>query len=142
MSNRSDTRLFADIAPGEFVTALVSGRPTLCLKVERIGKEHVSHYLIPLDPLEDRSSLALICVDPAGETVPEGGIALVFDEIDEIGGPEPGDVFVCRFGTFLKVIDDPRAQRVHAYVDVETGLLRPRMERDVERRLTWRVRRG
>lgn len=136
-----DSRNAIDIAPGSFVTATVGGRRTLCLKVDRVGKEHTNHYLVPLEPVDDRRALALIYIDPEHEMVAVEGVSFAF--ADAVSGfvPEVGDAFSCAAGVFIKVIDDPQAQRMHAYVDINTGMLRPRMERHAERILDWSISR-
>ncbi|MDA8230839.1 MAG: hypothetical protein M0006_05825 [Magnetospirillum sp.] len=130
-----------DIAAGSFVAATIAGRRTLCLKVDRVGKEHTNHYLVPLDPVDDRRSLALVYIDPEDEMTAVDGISFAF--ADEVSGfvPEVGDAFSCAAGVFLKVIDDPQSQRMHAYVDIATGMLRARMDRHAERILSWSVSR-
>ncbi|MBI5165642.1 MAG: hypothetical protein HY985_17285 [Magnetospirillum sp.] len=125
------------VAAGSFVMAdLESGR-TLCLKVERISREHVNHYLVPLDPLGDRRGLMLIYVDPERMVTVRRGIALVLAETAAPAQPEVGDIFVTPRGPHLKVKDDPRAEKVFAYVELATGQVRPRMERDILHLLAW-----
>jgi hypothetical protein len=55
--------------------------------------------------------------------------------------PEIGDMFANAQGAMLKVKDVTLSQRMFAYVDVATGQVRPRMERGIERLLTWSVSR-
>lgn len=131
----------SSVAAGSFVAVVVDGRRTLCLKVDRIGKEHVNHYLVALDPLDDRRCLGLIPLDPETETFRVEGVSFRFADGEDGRIPEVGDAFACPAGVFLKVLDDPRAQRLHTYVELATGLLRPRMERSVSRTLDWSLNR-
>lgn len=130
-----------EIAAGSFVYAILDGRRTLCLKAERIGKEHINHYLVPLDPMGDRRALALVYIDPNEELAAVDGVSFTFDDGAAATAPEVGDMFLNPFGAMLKVTDDPRAQRLFAYVEIATGQVRPRMERHVERLLEWSISR-
>ncbi len=131
----------ADVAAGTFVAATLDGRRTLCLKVDRIGKDHVNHFLVPLDPVDDRRKLALVYTDPDTRVTVVEGVSFAFADAAADLAPEVGDAFSSPFGVYLKVIDRPLSQRMHAYVDVATGLLRPRMERHVDRLLEWSIQR-
>lgn len=135
------TRPAHEIAPGSFVKAEIGGRPTLCLKVERVGKEHTNHFLVPLDPLDDRRALALVYIDPQEDLAPVDGVAFAFADGPEETAPLVGDMFANPHGAMLKVIDDPRAQRLYAYVDVASGQVRARMERNIHHLLHWSVAR-
>lgn len=135
------TRPAFEIAAGSFVNATVDGRRTLCLKAERAGKEHTNHFLVPLDPVDDRRRLTLIYVDPNEEVAPVDGIAFAFADGPEQTAPDVGDAFLNPAGKLLKVMDDPRSQRLHCYVDLATGMVRPRMERHIQRLLAWSVSR-
>jgi hypothetical protein len=130
-----------DIAAGTFVSIDRDGVRTVCLKVERIGKEHTNHFLIPLEPLADRQALALFYIDPEQSLVPVDGFSLVFEDGPVRTVPEFGDAFSNRQGVMLKVRDDAKSQRFCAYVDLKTGLVRPRMEHGIQRLLHWRVQR-
>ncbi len=129
------------VAAGTFVAAILDGRRTLCLKVDRIGKDHVNHFLVPLDPLADRRRLALVYTDPDTAVTVVEGVSFAFTDAAAEVAPEVGDAFSSPFGVYLKVIDRPLSQRMHAYVDVATGLLRPRMERHIGRLLDWSIQR-
>ena len=130
-----------EITAGSFVAATLGGRRTLCLKAERVGKEHTNHFLVPLDPVDDRRRLALVYIDPNEELMPVDGIAFAFEDGAEETAPEIGDAFLNPAGPLLKVIDDPRSQRMHCYVDLSTGMVRARMERNIHRLLGWSVSR-
>lgn len=126
-----------EIAAGNFVYATVAGHRTLCLKAERLGKEHVNHFVVPLDPPAPR----LVYVDPNDEMVPVDGVGLAFHDGPQGVAPQVGDVFLNDTGTMMKLEDDPQSQRMHCYVDLGTGQVRPRMERHIQRLLNWSVSR-
>lgn len=130
-----------EIPAGSFVAASVAGRRTLCLKAERVGKEYINHFLVPLDPLDDRADLALVYIDPNEELAPVEGIGFTLADGPEMVAPQVGDMFVVPAGSLLKVKDDPRSQKMFAYVDIATGAVRPRMEREIRRLLDWSLAR-
>lgn len=136
-----ETRAAYDVAAGSFVAVDFDGRRVLCLKAERVGKEHINHFLVPLEPVDDRKALALVYIDPDHKLAPVEGVSFVFDDGAEDTAPEIGDVFLNPFGALLKVLDDPHSQRLHAYVDITTGQVRTRMERHIHRLLVWRMQR-
>ncbi|HSV29936.1 MAG TPA: hypothetical protein VLL76_10265 [Candidatus Omnitrophota bacterium] len=128
-----------EIAAGSFVAAMLDGRRTLCLKAERLGKEHTNHFLVPLDPVDDRARLALLYIDPNQELVQVDGVHLDFQDGPSETAPVVGDAFINDSGTMLKLLDDPHSQRLHCYVDLTTGMVRARMERQIRRLLSWSV---
>ncbi len=126
------------IKPGSFVTAEIAGVPVLCLKVERHGRDYVNHYLIPMGPDGDRRALALVYVDPDQPLVPVDGPALALGETST-AFPDVGDAFATPKGPHLKLRDDAKAQKVFAYVELATGLIRPRMDRQTQGVVAWKV---
>lgn len=130
-----------EISAGSFVSAMLDGRRILCLKAEREGKEHVNHFIVPLDPVDDRRALALVYVDPNDELTPMDGFCLSFENGPAETAPQVGDVFLNPAGAVMKLNDDPRSQRMHCYVDLATGQVRARMERHIERLLLWSISR-
>lgn len=136
-----ETKPAYDIAAGTFVAAELDGRRTLCLKAERVGKEHINHFLVPLDPVGERRALKLWYIDPEEPLMPVEGVSLAFADGAENTPPDVGDAFLNAAGTLIKVIDDPRSQRMHAYVDLATGQVRARMEHSIRRLLDWQVQR-
>jgi hypothetical protein len=124
------------VPPGSIVTAPLDGITGPCLKVERPARDYVNHYLVPLTG--ERSHLALIYIDPELMLEPLNGAALVLGT-EGVGHPETGDVFRTPKGTFLKVLDEPKAQKVFAFVDLATGLVRPRMDRHAGDVVGWRI---
>lgn len=129
------------IKPGSFVTAEIAGGLVLCLKVERHGRDYVNHYLIPLESNGDRRLLTLVYTDPDHPLTPVDGAALAFGETST-AFPDVGDAFVTPKGIHLKLRDEPKAQKVFAYVDLATGLIRPRMDRQTQGVIGWSVTRG
>jgi len=136
-----DPRPAFEIAAGTFVTVEAAGGRSLCLKAERVGKEHVNHFLVPLEPLDEPTALSLRYIDPELALVPVDGVGLAFADGPARTEPDVGDIFANRLGLFLKIRDDAHSQRLFAYVDVRSGLIRARMERGIERLLRWRVQR-
>lgn len=127
-----------DIAPGRFVTAEINGVTVLCLKTERSGRDYTNHYLIVLDPAPEYGTLALIYLDPDHPLTVIDDRVFSFAE-GKAGLPEIGDAFATLMGPHLKVQDEPKAQKVFAYVDMTTGLIRPRMERHAKTVLSWSI---
>ena len=128
------------IAPGSFVTANLGGIPTLCLKVERHGRDFINHYLIALDPAPDRRTLTLVYLDPDQDLAVAEGAALILGEVTP-AFPDVGDVFATPKGAYLKLRDEPKAQKVFAHVELATGLIRPRMDRQTQGVMSWTVTR-
>ncbi|MGE5545537.1 MAG: hypothetical protein ACM33T_01465 [Solirubrobacterales bacterium] len=130
-----------EINAGSFVYFEVAGRRTLCLKVEREGKDHTNHFLVPLDPLDDRRTLALHYIDPEVDLVPVDGVTLDVAEGAAKVAPEVGDMFLNHVGAMLKVLDGYQSQRLYSYVDVTRGTVKPRMEHHIQHLLHWAVTR-
>ncbi len=128
------------VSPGSFVTASLGGIPTLCLKVERHGRDFINHYLIALDPLADRRGMGLVYLDPDQELAVVEGAALVLGEL-AAAFPDVGDVFSTPKGAYLKLRDEPKAQKVFAHVELATGLIRPRMDRQTQGVMSWTITR-
>lgn len=130
-----------EIAAGSFVTQELDGVRTLCLKAERVGKEHTNHFLVPLDPRPEPGRMALRYIDPELPLTPLDGVSLAFTDGAERTPPEIGDAFANRAGLMLKVKDDAKSQRYCSYVEIATGLVRPRMEHGIIRLMDWSVQR-
>ncbi|MBL6959379.1 MAG: hypothetical protein ISR52_10390 [Rhodospirillales bacterium] len=119
-----------EIPSGNAVVHDINGTATVCWKMERLGKDYVHHYLIPLDPKAD-GELTLLYVDPE-ETIFDAQCAVVFDCPETGDDPaETGDVLVNAVGSFLKVAEDPQSQKMFAYIDLASGAVRRRQERGV-----------
>jgi hypothetical protein len=103
----------------------------VCMKAEREGADYVHHYLVPVDP-EFSEEARLIYVDPDDELVHwDGRIHIALADDGQAAAPDVGHVFTNAAGTFLKVIDDPKSQKMFAFVDIATGEIRRRQERGV-----------
>ncbi len=140
-----------NIPGGTIVVTELEGVEVRCLKAQRIGRDYVHYYLVPLDPPpDDLRSLRLIYADPeavltvvrdaAIEIAPADPAAT--GEISAVGtrnGVEVGDVFANESGHFLKVFDTAKTERYHAYVELASGLIRARQERTIIGVFRWRL---
>jgi hypothetical protein len=136
-----------DIPCGNAVIVEEGGGTVVCLKAEREGKEYVHHYLIPLDPRRG-PDLQLIYVDPEDEVV-DCGCRVEIDPGEAVGGsdkpaPEVGDALRNADGLFLKAIEDPKSQKMFAFIDIGAGPTLGQVRRRQERALTavypgWRA---
>ncbi|RAU23317.1 hypothetical protein CU669_04045 [Paramagnetospirillum kuznetsovii] len=126
------------IASGSFVLARLDGMDTLCLKAERSGRDYTNHYLIILEPPADRDAMRLVYIDPDHDLSVIADKAFAFEPI-AAEGPGVGDAFATPQGPHLKVMDEAKAQKHFAYVDMQNGLIRPRMERHAQTVLRWTV---
>lgn len=133
-----ESRPAHEINAGQWVIAEVDGIRTLCLKAERVGKDHVNHFLVPLDPVIDRRQLRLHYLDPESPLTPTDGYHLSFTPQDS---PDvaPGDALKVDGFVWLKLRDLPSSQRLYCYVNMADGQVRPRMERGQNHPLQWQV---
>ena len=118
--------------PGAAVVIAVDGKAVVCIKAERQGKEYVHHYVVPVDP-SPGAQTKLIYVDPEDE-LRHGPGRLDFSLAGPAADgarPQVGHVLRNAAGTFLKVIEDPKSQKMFAYVDLDSGAVKSRQERDV-----------
>lgn len=108
------------------------GEATLFIKAERQGTDYIHHYLVQIDPVK-AEGLALIYIDPE-EVLVDAGCAPVFDYSNGESRPDPeiGHIFENPKGAFLKVIEDPKSQKMFAFIDITNGEVRRRQERDVK----------
>lgn len=140
-----------NIPGGTIVVTELEGVEVRCLKAQRIGRDYVHYYLVPLDPPpDDLRSLRLIYADPEAvlTVVRDAAIEIapvepaVPSEIPAVGtrhGVEVGDVFANESGHFLKVFDTAKTERYHAYVELASGQIRARQERNVSGVFRWRL---
>jgi len=129
------------VAAGQFVIAELDGKQTVCLKAERTGKDHVNHFLVPLDPVTEPRELRLHYLDPEQELRPAEGFSFNVDAAPKQAAAEVGDVLSRDGALWLKVLDDPAAQRLYCYVGLACGQIRPRMERQQYITLGWHLER-
>lgn len=126
------------IPGGRLVHVEISGERLLCLKAQRQSKDYVNHYVIPLEPLpHGRGGMALVYRDPDSPAA-EAGFALALADT-ETATAEVGQVVINAAGRFLKVFDTARTERTFCYVDLASGEVRPRQERNVTAVAGWRV---
>lgn len=118
--------------PGAAVVMAVDGVTVVCIKAERQGKEYVHHYVVPVDP-SPGAETRLIYVDPEDD-LHHGPERLEFSLAEDAGDgarPQVGHVLRNAAGTFLKVIEDPKSQKMFAYIDLDSGAVKSRQERGV-----------
>ncbi|MCW8952023.1 MAG: hypothetical protein OQJ87_05265 [Rhodospirillales bacterium] len=130
-----------EIPCGQAVVLDREGEQIVCLKTERVGKEYVHHYLVPLHPAAEPGVLSLVYIDPE-DTLTDLGFTVVFETgaPDGSDNPVPGHAFRTEKGTFLKIHEDPLAQKTFTYLDMETGALCRRQERGLSAVYTsWRA---
>jgi hypothetical protein len=122
-----------EIEPGKLIDFIIDGRKVVCLKALRRGRDFLHHYLVPLEGEGRAAGLALIYVDPEQE----------LEELDNppnlaLGSGQPGreaelgQIFANHNGCFLKVLDTDKTQRLYAYVEIKSGDVRLRQERNME----------
>lgn len=140
-----------NIPGGTIVVTELEGVEVRCLKAQRIGRDYVHYYLVPLDPPpDDLRSLRLIYADPEAvlTVVRDAAIEIApaaprdFVAEDEVPGGETvavGEVLANGSGHFLKVFDTAKTERYHAYVDLGSGMIRLRQERNIKGIFTWRL---
>jgi hypothetical protein len=136
-----------NIPGGTIVAAELNGVEVRCLKAQRIGRDYVHYYLVPLDPApEDLSGLRLIYADPEAvlKVVPD--VAIEIAPVAAADGKAPasvavavGEVLANGTGHYLKVFDTEKTERYHAYVDLGSGMIRLRQERNVTEVFRWRL---
>lgn len=134
-----ESRPAHEIDAGRLVLAELDGIRTLCLKAEREGKDHVNHFLVPLEPVAERGQLRLHYLDPEDRLQPTDGYHLTFSAGQDHPDLQPGDALEVDGSLWLKVFDLPSAQRLYCYVDMACGQVRPRMERRHSRPMQWQV---
>lgn len=123
-----------EIGGGAVVIRSTEDGHAVCLKLDRIGKEYIHHYLIVLDP-KPEGELELVYVDPE-EKLFDCFATIDFDmgeaQDAEAGAPEPGHAFENKDGHYIKVLDDPKTQKMFGFIEASSGLVRVRQERKVK----------
>jgi hypothetical protein len=110
------------------------------LKAEREGAEYTHHYLIQIHPVKP-IDLELIYIDPEENLIYWGGIP-AFDLLcsKDYKKPEIGHIFENETGTYLKVIEDPKSQKMFAFIDIRSGEVKRRQERNINTVYdTWKI---
>jgi len=123
-----------EIGCGAVVIRSTQDGHTVCLKLDRIGKEYIHHYVIVLDP-KPMGEMELVYVDPEEKLFDcFATLELEFGTAENPTNtpPEPGHAFENKDGHFIKVLDDPKTQKMFCFVEPATGLVRIRQERKLK----------
>lgn len=122
----------ADTVPsGRLVLAEVDGVTLIGLKASRRGKDHVNHYLVPLDP-RPAEPLRLRYIDYAVRVLDcTSSFAIRLEPAAGLKS-EVGQAIITAAGTFIKVYETKvEGSMAFSYVDVATGEVRRRQEQGV-----------
>lgn len=129
-----------EIGGGALVIRSTEDGHAVCLKLDRIGKEYIHHYLLVLDP-KPQGELELVYVDP------EEKLFDCFATLDmdlgeaEAVEPQPGHALENKDGQFIMAMDDPKTQKMHGFAEPASGLVRIRQNRKVKAvHPNWRAR--
>lgn len=102
------------------------------IKAERQGTEYIHHYLIQITPTPGQE-LAMIYVDPEEMLIDcDSAPRFELPEGEARDDPAIGDIFENGRGTYLKVIEDPKSQKMFAFIDITSGEVKRRQERQVK----------
>ncbi|TAN50700.1 MAG: hypothetical protein EPN26_09805 [Rhodospirillales bacterium] len=110
---------------------LVRHQGRLWLKAQRPAKDYINHYLVPS---RAEPGMALLYIDPETELEPVAAKPSFSGLSPRPQGEETqfGDLVDTASGRFIKALDIKKdGQRHSAYVDILTGEVRPRQERNV-----------
>jgi len=104
---------------------------TVFIKAERQGTDYIHHYLIQISP-QQADLTAMVYVDPEEMLVEVGGPPrFSYSGGEARDNPDIGHIFETAKGTFLKVIEDPKSQKMFAFIDIASGEVKRRQERHV-----------
>ncbi|NQV46359.1 MAG: hydroxyacid dehydrogenase [Rhodospirillaceae bacterium] len=134
------TRPAFDVPRGHAVARPGTDDGAVFIKAERQGTEYIHHYLIQVTPAPAAEAM-LIYVDPEDLLVDLGGrVSFTPGTPDEATEPAVGHIFTTAKGTYLKVTEDPKSQKMFAYIDTTTGEVKRRQERKITTvHMDWRV---
>ena len=122
-----------EIGPGAIVIRSTEDGHAVCLKLNRIGKEYIQHYVIVLDP-HPEGDMELLYIDPEEKLF--DCFATLEVKLGDAAGdedkPDVGHAFENKDGHFVKVLDDPKAQKLFGFVELNSGLVKARQERKVK----------
>ena len=110
------------------------------MKVERKGADYIHHYLVQISPLKS-IGLAMIYVDPE-VTLIDRGVIPTFELLNSeaIKKPQIGHIFENDNGTFLKVKEDPKSLKMYAFINIASGEVKRRQERNINTVYdTWQI---
>lgn len=120
-----------EIGCGAIVIRSTEDGHTVCLKLDRIGKEYIHHYVIELDP-RPQGEMKLVYVDPDDELFDCFATMDLDLGAPTDGAPDVGHAFENKDGHFIKVVDDPKSQKMFGFVEPASGLVRLRQERKLK----------
>ncbi len=136
-----------EIPRGNAVIYPHGGEVTVCLKTERQGNDYIHHYLVVMDPAPVAADgFGMIYIDPEDELI-DCGAAFTYAMTEGVARGDTrseqaavGDLFQNDDGFFLKVTDDPKSQKMFAFVNIHSGAVMGRQERGVAAVFQeWRV---
>jgi hypothetical protein len=110
------------------------------MKVERKGADYIHHYLVQMSPLKS-ISLAIIYIDPE-VTLIDKGVIPTFELLSSEAHQKPqiGHIFESHNGTFLKVAEDPKSLKMYAFINIASGEVKRRQERNINTVYdTWQI---
>ena len=116
------------------------GPGNIYMKVERKGADYIHHYLVQISPLKS-ISLAMIYIDPE-TTLIDRGVIPTFEFLSSkvCQKPQIGHIFKSDNGTFLKVTEDPKSQKMYAFINIASGEVKRRQERKINTVYdTWQI---
>lgn len=113
---------------------------TVFIKAERLGTDYIHHYLIQITPMRAQG-LAMIYIDPEEVLIDLGGAPRFdFSDGETRSDPGIGHIFENPKGIYLKVIEDPKSQKMFAFIDITSGEVKRRQERHVKTvYAAWRI---
>ncbi|MDH5187986.1 MAG: hypothetical protein OEW37_03400 [Rhodospirillaceae bacterium] len=130
-TNKPGLRDAMAVTPGNVVIIKTDDNIAAFIKTERIGKEYIHHYAVQIFP-RVKSDLGMVYLDPE-DKIFDTGFAANFELGAGVGdeAPAPGHAFENASGHFIKVIDDPKSQKMFGFIDISTAVVRLRQERGV-----------
>ncbi|KAF0145473.1 MAG: hypothetical protein FD153_235 [Rhodospirillaceae bacterium] len=125
------------VAGGRLVLYRVNERDVIGLKAIRHGKDHINHYFVPLEPVSSRP-LTVIYMDYTAEVQDcHDHFALKLDLFATRAPIEIGAILSNETGTYIKVREPTKGIMSFAYVDLGSGELRRRQERQINAVYHW-----
>lgn len=127
------------VAGGRLVMTRIAERMVVGINAIRNGKDFVNHYFVPLDPLPE-GALTLVYIDYTVEMQDcHSRFSLELDPVENCPRADVGHVVANATGNYLKVQEPIKGSMSLGYVDLATGEVRRRQERDVSGIFQWRL---
>jgi hypothetical protein len=134
-----------EVPRGNAVIFTGGGEAMVCLKTERQGKDYIHHYLVVMDPVP-AAGFGMIYIDPEYELT-DCGATFTYAMNEGVARGDTrseraavGDLLRNAGGLFLKVTDDPKSQKMFAFIDIHSGAVMSRQERGISAVFQdWRV---